>query len=59
LATFDWDLINDESWWWSLTWVPQPILIFTISITCYLILWVYVYRQIRNNKKQLSHNSFN
>jgi hypothetical protein len=51
LATFDWDLINDESWWWSLTWVPQPILIFTISITCYLILWVYVYRQIRNNKK--------
>ena len=59
LATFDLDLINDESWWWSLTWIPQPILIFTISITCYLILWVYVYRQIRNDKKQLSHISFN
>jgi hypothetical protein len=59
LATFDWNLINDESWWWSLKWIPQPIIIFTISITCYLVLWVYVYRQINKDKKQLSNNSFN
>jgi hypothetical protein len=59
LATFDWDLINDESWWWNLKGIPQPIFIFTISITCYLVLWVYVYRQINKDKKQLSNNSFN
>ena len=59
LGNFDLNLENNSSWWWDLQLLPNPVTIIFISCMSYLLLWVYLYRQIESSTKLLPQEFFN
>jgi hypothetical protein len=42
LSAYDFNLVNESSWWWSFVYVPSPLVVFLFSVTSYFLLFAYV-----------------
>jgi hypothetical protein len=42
LSTYDFNLVNESSWWWSFEYIPSPLFVFLISVTSYFMLFAYI-----------------
>jgi hypothetical protein len=42
LSAYDFNLVNESSWWWSFVYVPYPLVVFLFSVTSYFLLFAYV-----------------
>lgn len=59
LSYFDFNLINEFSWWWSFKYVPSPLLVSIFSVTSYFLLFAYltnlVYKELPKNTQYISN----
>ena len=42
LSAYDFNLVNESSWWWSFEYIPSPLFVFIISVTSYSLLFAYI-----------------
>lgn len=42
LSAYDFNLVNESSWWWGFEYIPSPLLVFLISVTSYFMLFAYI-----------------
>jgi hypothetical protein len=59
LSAYDFNLVNESSWWWSFKYIPSPIFVFLISVTSYFMLFAYlinlVYKELPKKIQYISN----
>ena len=59
LSAYDFNLVNESSWWWSFKYIPSPLFVFLISVTSYFMLIAYitnlVYKELPRKNQFISN----
>ena len=42
LSAYDFNLVNESSWWWNFNYIPSPLVVFIFSVTSYFLLFAYM-----------------
>ena len=58
LSAYDFNLVNESSWWWSFEYIPSPLFVFIISVTSYSLLFAYITNLVyKELPKKIQYNS--
>jgi len=55
LSSYDFNLVNASSWWWSFIYIPSPLVVLIFSVTSYFLLFAYLTKIVYEESPKKNH----